>query len=178
MLVRKLVPGVDIKPYAQDPAFTTLDIGLLKLFNIQVLTSDLESKITEKSFIYSPFVDWFLLLPTFLKNKSPVLYVGNEILDDYSPYAQTSEKKDKLHECNEIGKQWLDGREMVKFEEFEMHANALNGMVVYWRKMGDNEVGEDKKNEEADGHEERRHGGEAGRRERRANKGEREEGSK
>jgi hypothetical protein len=178
VLVRKLAPGVDIKPYAQDPAFTPLDIDLLELFNIQVLNSDLESKITEKSFIYSPFVDWFLLLPTFLKDGSPVLYIGNEILDDYSPYAQTSEKKEKLHECNEIGKQWLEGRELMKFEEFEMHANALNGMVVYWRKIGDNEVGEDKKNEEVDGHEVKRHGEQAGNKKKKANEGKKEEGSK
>jgi hypothetical protein len=120
--------------YAQDPAFTPLDIEFLKLLGVQVLDSDLEGKIADKSFVYSPFVDWFLLLPTFLKNKSPVLYVGNEILDDYSPYAQTTEKKEKLEECNAIGKTWLEGRGMVKLGEFEMHANALNGMVMYWKK--------------------------------------------
>jgi hypothetical protein len=131
--VKELIPDMDIKCYAQDPAFTPLDIDLLNLLNIQVLDSNLESKVTNESFVYSPFVDWFLLLPSFLKDKSPVLYVGNEILDNYSPYAQTIEKQEKLEECNEIGRSWLQGRETVKLDEFEMHANALNGMVVYWK---------------------------------------------
>jgi hypothetical protein len=133
--VKELIPDIDIKCYAQDPAFTPLDIDLLNLLNIQVLDSNLESKVTNESFVYSPFVDWFLLLPSFLKDKSPVLYVGNEILDNYSPYAQTTEKQEKLEECNEIGRSWLQGRETVKLDEFEMHANALNGMVVYWKEM-------------------------------------------
>jgi hypothetical protein len=124
---------MDIQCYAQDPAFTPLDIDFLSLLNIQVLDSNLESKVTNESFVYSPFVDWFLLLPSFLKDKSPGLYVGNEILDNYSPYAQTTEKQEKLEECNEIGRSWLQGRETVKLDEFEMHANALNGMVVYWK---------------------------------------------
>jgi hypothetical protein len=130
---------MDSKCYAQDPAFTTLDKDFLALLNIQVLDADLESKITDNSFVYSPFVDWFLLLPSFLKDKSPVLYIGNEILDDYGPYAQTSEKKERLGECNEIGRKWLEGREMVRLGEFEMHANALNGMVVYWKVKGEEE---------------------------------------
>jgi hypothetical protein len=124
---------MDIQCYAQDPAFTPLDIDFLSLLNIQVLDSNLESKVTNESFVYSPFVDWFLLLPSFLKDKSPGLYVGNEILDNYSPYAQTTEKQEKLEECNEIGRSWLQGRGTVKLDEFEMHANALNGMVVYWK---------------------------------------------
>jgi hypothetical protein len=83
-------------------------------------------------------VDWFLLLPTFLKSKDPVLYAGNEILDDYSVYAQTKEKKERLEECNEVGKKWVDGREKVALREFEKHGNALNGMVIYWKKVNEN----------------------------------------
>jgi hypothetical protein len=89
--------------------------------------------VTASSFVYSPFVDWFLLLPTFLAGRDPVLYVGNEILDDYGMYAQSEEKKERLEECNEVGKKWLVGRQVVKLREFEKHGNALNGMVVYWR---------------------------------------------
>ncbi|RYN55860.1 hypothetical protein AA0120_g9819 [Alternaria tenuissima] len=119
--------------FAQDPAFTPLDVEFLSLLSITVLESDLQSRITSQSFVYSPFVDWFLLLPVFLKSKDPVLYVGNEILDDYSVYAQTKEKKERLEECNEVGKKWTEGREKVALREFEKHGNALNGMVVYWK---------------------------------------------
>jgi hypothetical protein len=119
--------------FAQDPAFTPLDVEFLSLLSITVLESGLQSRITSQSFVYSPFVDWFLLLPVFLKSKDPVLYVGNEILDDYSVYAQTKEKKERLEECNEVGKKWTEGREKVALKEFEKHGNALNGMVVYWK---------------------------------------------
>ncbi|KAI4664138.1 uncharacterized protein J4E79_003639 [Alternaria viburni] len=125
---------VKIQCFAQDPAFTTLDIEFLSHLSITVLDSDLQARITSCSFVYSPFVDWFLLLPTFLKSKDPVLYVGNEILDDYSVYAQTKEKKERLEECNEVGKKWIKGREKVVLREFEKHGNALNGMVVYLKK--------------------------------------------
>ncbi|KAI4671973.1 uncharacterized protein J4E78_000472 [Alternaria triticimaculans] len=123
-----------IQCFAQDPAFTPFDIEFLSHLSITVLDSDLQTHITSKSFVYSPFVDWFLLLPTFLKSKDPVLYVGNEILDDYSVYAQTKEKKERLEECNEVGKKWIKGREKVALREFEKHGNALNGMVVYLKK--------------------------------------------
>ncbi|RYN36776.1 hypothetical protein AA0112_g4599 [Alternaria arborescens] len=119
--------------FAQDPAFTPLDVEFLSLLSITVLESDLQSRITSQSFVYSPFVDWFLLLPVFLKSRDPVLYVGNEILDDYSVYAQTKEKKERLEECNEVGKKWTESREKVALREFEKHGNALNGMVVYWK---------------------------------------------
>ena len=123
-----------IQCFAQDPAFTPLDIEFLSHLSITVLDSNLQAHITSRSFVYSPFVDWFLLLPNFLKSKDPVLYVGNEILDDYSVYAQTKEKKERLEECNEVGKRWIKGREKVALREFEKHGNALNGMVVYLRK--------------------------------------------
>lgn len=83
-----------------------------------------------------------------------MLYVGNEILDDYGMYAQTSEKRERLEECNEVGRRWGEGREMVRLVEFEKHGNALNGMVVYWRvggaekEEGRKEIGEDREKEE------------------------------
>jgi hypothetical protein len=64
-----------------------------------------------------------------------MLYVGNEILDDYSVYAQTKEKKERVEECNEVGRKWVEGRKKVALREFEKHGNALNGMVVYWKGM-------------------------------------------
>jgi hypothetical protein len=122
--------------YAQDPAFTPLDIEFLQLLSITTLDTEIEKHITPESFVYSPFVDWFILLPTFLASKDPMLYVGNEILDDYSVYAQTEDKRAKLAECNELGEKFLSGRETMKLKDFEAHAHALNGMVVYWKTSG------------------------------------------
>ena len=122
----------EVALYAQEPAFTSLDHEFLSLLSLNVCIDDIATHITPRSFVFSPFVDWYMLLPIFLKGKDPVLYVGNEILDDYGAFAQSDEKRAKLEGCNELGKRWLERRDMVKLAEFEMHPHALNGMVVYW----------------------------------------------
>jgi hypothetical protein len=136
-VVRHLGPQGNIQLFAQDPAFTPTDIEFLALLGVTVLDTGIEKHITPHSFVYSPFVDWFVLLPMFLANKDPALYVGNEILDDYTAYAQTDDKKEKLEACNELGKTFLATREMLKLKDFEHHAHALNGMVVYSKATSD-----------------------------------------
>ncbi|RMZ66374.1 Sensitivity To Red Light Reduced-like SRR1 [Pyrenophora seminiperda CCB06] len=149
--------ATSIPCYASDPAFTPLDTSFLSLLHITTLPSspssspDLASKISPTTFVYSPFVDWFLLLPTFLKDKDPRVYVGNEILSDYSVFAQTKEKREMLGVCNEVGRRWLEGRRVVRLREFERHGNALGGLVVYLREGGVGEeegAGEVKEEEE------------------------------
>jgi hypothetical protein len=125
--------------YAQDPALTQLDTDFLLLLGVAT-TSTIETHITRTAFVFSPFVDWFLLLPTFLAGADPALYVGNEILDDYSVYAHGKEKKEKLEECNVLGKAFLDAREGIKLVSLETHAHALEGMIVYWRKERETKV--------------------------------------
>ncbi|KAF9696557.1 hypothetical protein EKO04_005453 [Ascochyta lentis] len=133
--------NLEVKLYAQEPAFTPLDHEFLSLLGIGVCTDDIQTHITIHSFVFSPFVDWYILLPIFLNGKEPVLYVGNEILDDYGAFAQSEEKREKLEECNELGEKWLAKRDMVRLRDFEMHPHALNGMVVYRVKNGEeNEV--------------------------------------
>ncbi|EAT82806.2 hypothetical protein HBH56_001480 [Parastagonospora nodorum] len=138
-VVRLLSDDNGITTYAQDPAFTTLDMDFLKLLDITTVQTGIEKHISTESFVFSPFVDWFLLLPMFLKEKDPAVYVGNEILDDYTTYAQTAEKQAKLDECNNIGATFLLGREKQKLVDFEGHAHALNGMVVYLKEDEDGE---------------------------------------
>lgn len=143
-----------MKLYAQEPAFTSLDHDFLSLVSVNVCGDDISTHITPQSFVFSPFVDWYLLLPVFLKDKNPVLYVGNEILDDYGAYAQSEEKREKLEECNRLGQRWLERRDMVKLREFEMHPHALNGMVVYRINAGDVEgAGNAAREESRSGHE-------------------------
>jgi hypothetical protein len=139
MEIIQLLKGSDknVKIYAQDPAFTTLDIEFLELLNITKMASGIESNITPRSFVFSPFVDWYILLPTFLKDKDPELYVGNEILNDYAPYVQTEDKREKVRECNDLGKALLEGKESVKLKDFEEHAHAFSGMVIYWNSPTD-----------------------------------------
>lgn len=131
--LKRSEPVTEMKTYAQDPAFTTLDVEFLNVLGAKVIDSGIQAHIMETSFVYSPFVDWYLLLPTFLKDKHPALYVGNEILDDYTPYAQTEEKQTKLAECNGLGKAFLEERDKAGLIDFEAHGSALQGMVVYWK---------------------------------------------
>jgi len=124
--------NAEVKLHAQEPAFTSIDHEFLSLLSVHVCTDDIAAHITPRTFVFSPFVDWYILLPIFLKDKDPVLYVGNEILDDYTAFAQSEDKRAKLAECNGLGKKWVEKREMAKMGDFEMHPHALNGMVVYW----------------------------------------------
>ncbi|KAL7772704.1 hypothetical protein CFE70_002665 [Pyrenophora teres f. teres 0-1] len=87
-------------------------------------------------FVHVVGKDWFLLLPTFLKGKDPAVYIGNEILSDYTLFAQTTEKRDMLETCNEVGRKWLERRRCVKLKEgvgVGASASALGGLVVYLR---------------------------------------------
>ncbi|KAF2252051.1 hypothetical protein BU26DRAFT_561828 [Trematosphaeria pertusa] len=122
-----------IRLYAQEPAFTPLDISFLRALNIAVLSADIQTHITKSSFVFAPFVDWYILLPLFLKGKDPELYIGNEVLDDYGVFAKTSEKERVLEESNETGNIFQRGREWRRVPEFEPHGQALEGLMVYWK---------------------------------------------
>lgn len=123
--------------YAQEPAFTPLDISFLSRLGITTLASSIESHIKPNSFVFAPFVDWNLLLPVFLKGRDPELYIGNEILGSYGTYANTKEKRDVLEECNGLGRKFAEGRERRKVPAFEEHGNALEGLMIYWKEDED-----------------------------------------
>ncbi|KAF2821864.1 hypothetical protein CC86DRAFT_397293 [Ophiobolus disseminans] len=125
--------GSKVWMYAQDPAFTALDIAFLELLDVTAVQANIETRMTPQTFVYSPFVDWYILLPNFLGGYDPVLYVGNEILDDYTLYAQGEDKREKLEMCNNFGKAFLQGRQSIKITSFEEHAHALEGIRVYWK---------------------------------------------
>jgi hypothetical protein len=103
----------------------------LSTLGINVLSDDAQDHISPSSFIFAPFVDWYILLPAFIRTRDPQLYVGNEILIDYTPYTNWDEKTSLLKECNDIGKTFLEGREKKRVPQFELHAHALNGLMVY-----------------------------------------------
>jgi hypothetical protein len=120
-----------VKMFAQDPAFTALDVEFLRLLDITALDAGIEEHINPRAVVFSPFMDWFILLPVFLRGKELALYVGNEVLEDYTAFAQTQDKREKLEECNALGKTFLAGKDELKLLDFELHAHALNGMVIY-----------------------------------------------
>jgi hypothetical protein len=119
--------------HAQEPIFTPLDSIFLSTLSVTVLHTGIDSHITPTSFVFAPFVDWYVLLPVFLKDRDPELYVGNEILVDYKVYANIQEKKTMLEDGNAIGSKFVVGRERRQVPEFEGHGSALEGLMVYWR---------------------------------------------
>ncbi|KAF2469374.1 uncharacterized protein BDR25DRAFT_189337, partial [Lindgomyces ingoldianus] len=134
-----------INLYAQDPVFTTLDRAFLQNLSIAVSTSNIETFIKTSSWVFAPFVDWHLLLPVFLRDRDPVLYVGNEVLEDYGRFGRADVeigdgkdgKRGKgtvVEECGRIGRAWLGRREVARVPEFGLHGDALQGLVVCWRK--------------------------------------------
>ncbi|KAH7115798.1 hypothetical protein B0J11DRAFT_538473 [Dendryphion nanum] len=131
------VKGKSVAIYAQDPIFTPLDIEFLSMLEhpIQTLDSTIHQHITPHTFVFAPFVDWALLLPVFLDDTDPLLYIGNEVLADYRAFAVDSSKERK---CADIGKRFLEKRETHKVPDFEMHGSALQGLVVHWKTDGDN----------------------------------------
>ncbi|KAF2795169.1 hypothetical protein K505DRAFT_324258 [Melanomma pulvis-pyrius CBS 109.77] len=133
--------GPALQLYAQEPIFTPLDVAFLSALNISVLASDIEARIANSSFVFAPFVEWDLLLSVFLKDKNPELYIGNDILDDYTPYANTEAKVKVLEECNGLGKRFLQNRRGVRVPEFGEHAHALNGLLVYLKNTQEEEEG-------------------------------------
>jgi hypothetical protein len=123
--------------YAQEPVFTTLDTAFLSTLSITVLSTSIESRITPTSFVFAPFVDWYILLPILLQGRDPELYIGNEILADYKVYANTKEKEMVLGESNAIGANFIRERERRRVPDFEEHGSALEGLMVYWREDED-----------------------------------------
>ncbi|PSN72167.1 hypothetical protein BS50DRAFT_597564 [Corynespora cassiicola Philippines] len=135
--LKEINPESQIALYAQEPIFTSLDIEFLATLGITVVGSDIETHITPATFVFAPFVDWHILLPVFLRAKNPELYIGNEILGDYSMFAKSEEKEKVLKESNELGESFLEGRESLKIEDFALHPHALNGLVFYSRTKDD-----------------------------------------
>lgn len=119
--------------HAQEPIFTPLDTAFLSTLSITALSTGIESQITPTSFVFAPFVDWYILLPIFLKGRDPDLYIGNEILGDYKVYANTKEKEMVLVDSNTVGAKFVIGRERRRVPDFEEHGSALEGLMVYWR---------------------------------------------
>lgn len=128
----------EMKLYAQDPAFNPLDTQFLEALGFEVLADTAGDVVHEKCFLYAPFLEWVVLLPGILKDKKVGLYVGNEVLADYGQFRGAvgvgggDEERDRVvKSCNEIGRGFLKGREMVRVSRFEEYGVALEGLVVY-----------------------------------------------
>ena len=83
LLVRELKSFQDdynLQIFAQDPAFTPLDVDLLKEYDIEVLETPRAAEVIDQhTLVFAPFIDAAVLLPSILKNKNPAIYVGTDI---------------------------------------------------------------------------------------------------
>jgi len=75
-----------MKVYAQEPLFTDLDKEFLRGMGYEIRQDNAADFITDASFVYAPFLDWQILLPKFLKERDPLLFIGNEVLGEYDQY--------------------------------------------------------------------------------------------
>ncbi|OCK85258.1 hypothetical protein K432DRAFT_421950 [Lepidopterella palustris CBS 459.81] len=131
--------GSTIALYAQEPLFHELDEQFLRELNVSVLHGDAASYIKPTSFVYSPFMDWSILLPKILKDKDPMLYVGNRVYPDVKPFANADVMKKlnkkppstSIEDCNDIARKFRKHREGIKFPKFELHGTALEGIEMY-----------------------------------------------
>lgn len=125
------------------------------MLSISVTETVIANHITPATFVFAPFVDYYVLLPLFLKGRDPPLYIGNEVQDCYVYLtdAAVRDREGLKEECNGIGRRFLEGREMVRLGEFSLHTNGLEGLVVFWKKDGD-EGDKDGDEEDKDGDEE------------------------
>ncbi|KAK3078461.1 hypothetical protein LTS18_007452 [Coniosporium uncinatum] len=135
--------GERVKMFAQEPNFTALDEEFLKGLGVEVVTHPRGAEmVTERTFLYAPFLPWFVLLRDVLPGKDPRLYVGidvNEVQErmelQKGGYGLEEVGDQELEECSQVAKKFLEGRQRVRVGEFEGERNALEGLWVYWREV-------------------------------------------
>lgn len=90
MLSESAAAGEEVKMYAEDPVFNTLDEEVFEELGITVvkgLRSTDGSRqegaaqfIEPDSLIFAPFMPSFIMLEDFLAGKDPAIYIGNDVL--------------------------------------------------------------------------------------------------
>ncbi|KAF2104203.1 hypothetical protein NA57DRAFT_70420 [Rhizodiscina lignyota] len=141
----------NMKVYAQEPLFSALDKAFLAKFEIQTLDSPHAVElITPSTFLFVPFLEWYVLLWEVLRCKDPELYIGtdiHDILDRLDGLAEEDDRvasratdgdgtKTKVEELKNVCAEFFKSRELVQIPDegvFEGHATALYGLVIYTR---------------------------------------------
>jgi hypothetical protein len=129
--------------FAQDPRFNSMDTDLLHTLNITATDSASEDGyITHTTFVFSPYLPWEVLIPTFLAQSDPILFIGNDIEDTIKLIEllgnDIDEKKRTSHV--KIGESFLETRNGQRVGDLShLHALAFEGLMIYWkRKMPEN----------------------------------------
>ncbi|KAF2205934.1 hypothetical protein GQ43DRAFT_361114 [Delitschia confertaspora ATCC 74209] len=126
-------PAIPLKLFAQEPCFNSIDKAFLRELGFAILNNDAHKHFTPTSFVYSPFLDWFILLP-MLRNKDPTLFIGNEILADYSQYTHSLPVEKSIKDYNNTAKKFLRSRKAYALPSFDLHQHAMHGMMIYFKK--------------------------------------------
>ncbi|KAF4542686.1 uncharacterized protein LTHEOB_7416 [Lasiodiplodia theobromae] len=149
MLSESAAAGEEVKMYAEDPVFNTLDEEIFEELGITVvkgLRSTDGSRqegaaqfIEPDSLIFAPFMPSFIMLEDFLAGKDPAIYIGNDVLAMLdlakSQVRYSGDVDERTRRCIQAAEEFLaQGREVVALPEFDLHEHALAGQMIYWRK--------------------------------------------
>ncbi|TKA67875.1 hypothetical protein B0A49_07251 [Cryomyces minteri] len=134
-----------IKIWAQDPCFTSLDTEFLESLGITVVQHpQAKQHITEKTFLYAPFVDWSITLDFALDETDPSLYIGTDIeqiMDTLERISKTyeydrytsEEKTVDTERYIAIAERFCKGRDTCAFPKYEGQAYWQDGLKIYWK---------------------------------------------
>ncbi|KAF2423481.1 hypothetical protein EJ08DRAFT_447649 [Tothia fuscella] len=140
-----------IKLYAQEPRFTAADRTIFQSYGITVLENlDARNYITPNIIIYAPFLQWTIMLQDILRDQNPAMCISLNIRDALdqiviklksgcsgASFEGTSLGRREMESCVTVGEAFLVGREDVEFPDFELDANALRGLRIYTKVVGD-----------------------------------------
>jgi len=129
--------GMGMKMVAQDPLFSELDQRVLGRFGVEVVEgSGAEGFVTERSFLYAPFLEQGVLLGEILKGRDPLLYVG------VAPGAMEwwVENRDCTGEYGDLVEEFGKRRAVTELPgDFEFGGTIFEGLSVCWRSIEDEE---------------------------------------
>ncbi|KAK5018517.1 hypothetical protein LTR16_002294 [Cryomyces antarcticus] len=137
--------STSIKIWAQDPCFTSLDTEFLESLGVTVVQHpQAKQHITEKTFLYAPFVDWSITLDFALDETDPSLYIGTDIKQimdtleriskahEYDCYTSEEKAVDTDHYIA-IAERFCKGRDVCAFPKYEGQAYWQDGLKIYWK---------------------------------------------
>lgn len=131
----------NIQLFAREPRFTSLDEAFLQALNIKAVSTneEIQPHITPSSFVFAPYVDWTIMLPLYLKDRDPMLYLGNKVQDNYERL-RGNQSSSNTRECGEIGKAFLLGKSTFRVPDFPLDMHALRDLRAYYREAKEEEA--------------------------------------
>ncbi|KAF2138964.1 uncharacterized protein K452DRAFT_78736 [Aplosporella prunicola CBS 121167] len=163
---------VDVQVYAEDPVFNALDEEVLRDVGVVVLraaegeVAASAQHIAPDCMVFAPFMPWFVMLPHFLRDRHPALYIGSDVAD----MLEAAQRRADGHDATPLDHvsvlaaraSLAQNRDTAPFPLFDLLDGALNPMVVSWVKREDDDDDDDDDDEREKGESERKEDADAG----------------